>query len=453
MVNKPYLLTVFFILIIPKIFYAQGSWEKINSPTNQFLKSVHFTDSLYGWAVGDSGTIVHTSDGGNDWVFQNSNTRNSLVDVFFLNRNLGWVLSWKIDNPPYGTSILTTTNGGQTWDSQNYREENFFMTCILFLDSLNGWMGGRPHALVRTIDGGNIWEQALIDTASLSFFPVYSIKFYNSMYGYACGGQIDVAGVTWRTSNGGDIWYPMRPEDAPADPIQELHPIDSVNVIGISGDIEGFYGIDVIRTTDGGLFWEFTTLTQRWVPLDMDFRSETEVWAPIPSGREFIISTDAGNSWDQVASPDSSAIYDVIFPDTLHGFAVGEQGSILKYKPPIINYADNQNNMISNGFVLFQNYPNPFNPSTKISFSIPENSAFISLDRKGQDNVFVILRVFDLIGNQVKTLINNRLEPGNYQVNFSGDGLPSGIYFYRITVLLNNRYKTYTITKKMLLLK
>ncbi len=47
-------------------------------------------DSLYGWAVGDFGTIIHTSDGGDIWIVQDSKTENEIVDVFFLNRNLGW---------------------------------------------------------------------------------------------------------------------------------------------------------------------------------------------------------------------------------------------------------------------------------------------------------------------------------------------------------------------------
>ena len=57
------------ILVLSLIFisaetYSQGTWERIDSPTKQFLKSIYFVDSLYGWAVGNSGTIIHTSDGG-----------------------------------------------------------------------------------------------------------------------------------------------------------------------------------------------------------------------------------------------------------------------------------------------------------------------------------------------------------------------------------------------------
>lgn len=71
------------------------------------------------------------------------------------------------------------------------------------------------------------------------------------------------------------------------------------------------------------------------------------------------------------------------------------------------------------GFELNQNYPNPFNPSTKIKFSIPASE-------------FVSLKVFDLLGNKVATLINEEKPAGNYEVELNGAGLASGVYFYRL---------------------
>ena len=97
--------TLYLFVAVTAHLNAQGSWEKIDSPTNQFLKSVYFADSLYGWVVGDSGTIIHTSNGGTDWNFQDSNTKNEIVDVFFLNRDLGWASAWNSSNFPYGTIL------------------------------------------------------------------------------------------------------------------------------------------------------------------------------------------------------------------------------------------------------------------------------------------------------------------------------------------------------------
>jgi len=78
---------------------------------------------------------------------------------------------------------------------------------------------------------------------------------------------------------------------------------------------------------------------------------------------------------------------------------------------------------IPTGFNLFQNYPNPFNPSTSIGYSIPDNN-----DRA----MHVRLKVFDVIGNEVETLVDKTQYAGSYEVNFSADNLMSGVYFYEL---------------------
>ncbi|MGE5680162.1 MAG: T9SS type A sorting domain-containing protein [Bacillota bacterium] len=85
-------------------------------------------------------------------------------------------------------------------------------------------------------------------------------------------------------------------------------------------------------------------------------------------------------------------------------------------------------------YVLEQNYPNPFNPSTNISFTIPQNS-------------FVSLKVYDVLGNIVSTLINEQKPAGSYRVSFSGSNLPSGLYIYEL------KAGSYSMMKKMMLVK
>ena len=93
-------------------------------------------------------------------------------------------------------------------------------------------------------------------------------------------------------------------------------------------------------------------------------------------------------------------------------------------------------------FSLSQNYPNPFNPFTNLEFGI-------------SDLGFVTLKVFDILGKEVMTLVNERLSPGNYKVEFYGSNLTSGVYFYRLEVSLSNPLTAgeFTDTKRMLLLK
>ncbi|MBL7129127.1 MAG: T9SS type A sorting domain-containing protein [Ignavibacteria bacterium] len=95
-------------------------------------------------------------------------------------------------------------------------------------------------------------------------------------------------------------------------------------------------------------------------------------------------------------------------------------------------------------FILHQNYPNPFNPKTKIRFDItPLNPPF----GKGGTGGFVKLVVYDILGREVATLVNERLKAGMYEVEFSGTSLPSGVYFYRLIA------GYYVDTKKMILIK
>ena len=435
-------LFIVFILLFQSVSYSQGTWERIDSPTDKFLKSLHFVDSLYGWAVGNSGTIIHTSDGGDSWIVQDSKIEYEIVDVFFLNRNLGWASAWNYTNIPFGTILLRTTNGGQDWSSEQYRDENIFITCILYLDSLKGWMGGTPHALVSTIDGGINWEKAHIDTITFAFFPVLNIQFYNSQYGYACGGAFDIAGVTWRTTNGGEHWTPIDTAYAPPDEIWQMHFFDSLNVLGVGGDPD-FFGVGFIKTTDAGNSWDYNEIGILGIARAVSFRTGSEGWAPISQALSMVYTLDSARTWIQVNAPDSSAIYDLIFPDSLHGFAVGEEGVILKYNPPIVDDVKVIAITKPNSYQLYQNYPNPFNPTTKIKFSIPTNQI-------GGTSIVKIV-VYDVLGNEVATILDKELLPGSYEIEFGARidnrQLVSGIYFYQL------RTGGFVHAKKMLLLK
>ena len=100
---------------------------------------------------------------------------------------------------------------------------------------------------------------------------------------------------------------------------------------------------------------------------------------------------------------------------------------------PLVN-VNSEKNLVAKSFVLENAYPNPFNPSTKISYYIPKNS-------------LVTIKVFDILGNEVATLVNEELSAGEHEVEFNAEGLSTGTYFYQL------RAADFVQTKKIMLLK
>jgi hypothetical protein len=103
------------------------------------------------------------------------------------------------------------------------------------------------------------------------------------------------------------------------------------------------------------------------------------------------------------------------------------------YVPPEVVAVSQQSAVVKN-FALLQNYPNPFNPSTRIEFSVPKST-------------FVMVKVFNLLGEEVATLASREFNAGRYTVDWNASSAPSGVYFYRLTA------GSFVDTKKMMLMK
>ena len=116
------------------------------------------------------------------------------------------------------------------------------------------------------------------------------------------------------------------------------------------------------------------------------------------------------------------------------GLHVGDLNWYPDEKAQWLTDVKQENNKIVNEFRIYQNYPNPFNPSTNIKFSVPREAD-------------VTLKVFNVLGEEVTTLVNKTMKPGTYNVHFNAKDLTSGIYFYTLTS------DNFVQTKKMLLLK
>ncbi|MEO8666254.1 MAG: YCF48-related protein [Ignavibacteria bacterium] len=404
---------------------AEGSWVKLISPTPATLRNCSFVDELNGWAAGDNGIIVHTSNGGDTFVIQNNPVDYYINDIFFLNKRLGWAVANEF--LLNGTTLLTTTNGGINWTAKFLEDTTRIFRTVYFLDSLNGYLGGFGGAINKTTDAGNSWFTVTVDSSEFSGFPIAKFKFVSANIGYACGGQIDIAGVIWKTTDSGSTWNAggYSPE-----PFYNLFIKNSERIISVGGDFE--YGVQISKTTNGGSNWNYQSLGLFGQAYSIDFRNSKEAWMPLGYARHWAVSFDTGMSWTTIPVTDSAEIYSVDFTDSLHGWAFGLDGVILKYT--YITNITNENLNIPSSVTLFQNYPNPFNPKTKINYEL-----------KIAD--FVSLKIFDVQGKEIQTLVNENKVAGSYTIDFKAENLPSGIYYYKLET------GNFSQTKKLILLK
>ena len=202
-----------------------------------------------------------------------------------------------------------------------------------------------------------------------------------------------------------------------------------------------FLGNLILIATDAGLFASMD-MGSSWLPFIVDEKinlvgihfSESAVfyfamgekaylsfdllnWQPIP-----LTNVTGGN----ITSADLNSKY--LFIGT-------ETGGVYRIKvDQITNIEDDYLNNIPINFSLSQNYPNPFNPTTSIEYSVPSSE-------------YVSLKIYDIIGNEVATLVNEQKSAGNYEVKFNASSLTTGMYIYKINA------GSFTKVRKMMLVK
>jgi len=145
-------------------------------------------------------------------------------------------------------------------------------------------------------------------------------------------------------------------------------------------------------------------------------------------------TTNGGYNWTPQITYPYPGFNSLYFLNSNTGYAGDYNGVIYKTTNGGAVFISNISREISSKYSLFQNYPNPFNPATVISFQLPV---------AGQ----VSLIVYDMLGREVATLVNEKLAPGTYTVDWNASEYPSGVYFYKITA------GDYSATKKMLLVR
>ncbi|MDP1676393.1 MAG: invasin domain 3-containing protein [Bacteroidota bacterium] len=143
-------------------------------------------------------------------------------------------------------------------------------------------------------------------------------------------------------------------------------------------------------------------------------------------------TTDNGNGTYSATLRSSKTPGKAVVGGTLNGVLIGDTASVIFSAVGSVVNKDGSN--IPNEYELRQNYPNPFNPSTKVAFGIPENSQ-------------VIMKLYDITGREVATIVNNYFEAGRYTVTIDASSLASGVYLYRLDA------GNFVDTKKLLLLR
>jgi len=414
------LLLVTFLLAGPHLAGAQpGRWVRLSTPVTENIGRLFFIDSTRGWAACDLGVVLITRDGGRSWTVRSTGLPLEMKDIFMVDTLRGWALShqYYTDTSAWlGTYLSSTSDGGNTWSWKRYQDRYFYT--LFFHDSLRGWMAGEHNTIWRTSDGGVTWGSVPRDSTQFPIVSIERIRFYGSQLGVGVGGHVDILGTLWQTTDGGEYWGVTQPSML-TEPLFDLHFWNAQDMIAVGGDYE--YGSSVVRTTNGGALWNYTYLGIFGQGRALSFRTPREGYAALGFAATYMVTYDSGFTWRDIVVPDTVAVNDVVFTDSLTGYMGLGRGIIMKYRHPSVSVGEGEPWAHPTHPVLHQNFPNPFNPLTTITFELPEDSR-------------VRLAVVDMLGRELRLLQDGLRPRGLHTVRFDGRELPSGVYLYRLSV-------------------
>ena len=422
--RKSYVILI--LCIASTILYGQA-WYVQTSGTNSLLMDVYFTNPNLGWVVGTTNTILHTTDGGTNWLDQNPPPSVNYYSVYFTDGQTGHAVGATVGG---SGRIRHTTDGGTNWDTI-HATNAYNLWSVFFVDANIGWIaGGREVGLcidpIRTvhytIDGGYNWSTQFYQYDSL---PLHDIHFIDSNTGCVVGEH----GVIFWTTDGGSNW--VQKTSGTVRHLWGIFLLDANTAwtVGVRGT--------VLYTANGGDTWNAQNADTTYGFGKVYFTDANNGWILGGDNDNGIIlhTTDGGNSWTTQYTGATTSLMSIHFTDADTGWAVGNLGTVMHTTTGGTGIIEDKSFIKDPArLTMAQNKPNPFSQNTEIRFSIPYSE-------------HVTLKVYNIIGQDVATLVDNELEPGEYRVNFNAQKLPNGIYLYRLDVGNQIQIKRCTILR------
>ncbi len=414
------------------------TWVDLFSGPKVDLRDIDFINLEAGIAIEYFGRLIRTSDSGTHWEYITNDTMFYFKDLYFLDEQHGWAIGTDIRN---GISkVMFSSDFGRTWSVQTSTTA-LYLKKMSFSDANHGWIAGiyldnignRISGIQRTTDGGLHWSAPQLQPS----IWIDQIQFVDSLHGWCVGSSMDIPyhGTITRTTDGGVTWHDLVLPSR----VNTLIDLDFINptvgwVVGYGAQLDSMSNtiFDNMRTTDGGESWQIGS-TGAANLYSVTFFDSTTGWAAGMQGR-VVHTTDGGASWYVNDTLSYSALNKICFIDRHHGWVAGEFGTIFRYDEIDDGVVESESIRLPSKFTLSQNYPNPFNATTTISYTIPKTGR-------------VELKLFDLLGREVQSLVDETQHSGSYRVTFDGSSLASGIYFYRL------HFGNITQTKRMVVLK
>lgn len=394
------------LLILTSVSTIQSQWIRLGGLTGKNVQSViSFNNKLY--ANLNSGGVYISTDNGTTW--------NAVASSGGLTAN-GWCLGSSSNNifaGYLGYGIYTSTDAGTNWTQTLIGEDiTFFLNAN---NKIYAVANGTPGGIYVSTDNGLGWAHI---NYSFSDNPTCLAQVGNYMFAGCFNAKLFAStdnGATWTLSNSGITNGKV------------------TSIVNVGNKIlASTYGWGVFISTNNGSTWINPSGNSTYI--QSFFVNGTNVIAGSGSGMGVSISYDGGTSW--VYNNTGLTTLDVNYI-TLIGtdiYACTSNGIFKRPLQQILTSVDENKNSLPNSFSLEQNYPNPFNPSTTISYSVPKTN-------------FVTLKIFDGLGREVTTLVNENKLPGKYEIKFNGTKLSSGVYLYQMTA------GNFVETKKLILMK